>query len=122
MVKLRGVWLSVTEFNKTLEATKNDYGRTVHLQLQDRMGSGLSLTTSGAVLLSARRRDDTLNLISGQTCISSISTLGVFTYTIQSGDLVNAGKYHVQASYRNASQEITVGGMYLHVKEDYTPR
>lgn len=122
MVKLRGVWLSGTEFNKTIEATKNDYGRVLHVQLQDRMGSGLSLTTSGAVLISARRRDDSVNLISGQTCVSSVAAIGFFTYTIQSGDLVNAGKYHVQASYRNASQEITVGGMYLNVKEDYTPR
>jgi len=122
MVKLRGVWLSGTTFNKTLEATKNDYGRKLHLQLQDRMGSGLSLTTSGAVLLSATRRDDSVNLISGQTCLSSIATIGVFTYTIQSGDFANAGKYHTQASYRTATQEITVGGMYIYVKEDYTPR
>ena len=122
MVKLRGAWLSGTIIYKTLEATKNDYGRTLYLQLQNRVGSGISLTTSGAVLISARRKDDALNLISGQTCISSIAAIGFFTYTIQSGDFVNVGKYHVQASKRTANQELTVDGMYINVKEDYTPR
>jgi len=122
MVKLRGTWTSGTTFYKRLTATKNDYGRTLHLQFQNRLGSGMSLLVSGETIISARRRDDSTNLISGATITSNATAIGFFTYVIQSGDLINAGKYHVQASYRASGQEITVGGLYITVNEDYGPR
>ena len=122
MVKLRGTWTSGALYEATINAIQNDYGRILHLQMQNDAGSGVNVATSGATLISARRRADSTNLISGQSCTVTSGLGGLLTYTVQSGDFTYKGKYHVQVSHRPSTQEITCDGFYIYVREDYAPR
>jgi len=126
MVRLRGTWKSGTTFKKSIDAIQNDYGGTIHFQMQDDCGSGLYLTVDPALFIgnpyvAARRASDSTNLISGVGEIID-GDIGTVDYTIKSGDLVNKGKYHVQVSVQRSGHETTCNGFYIYIREDYAPR
>lgn len=122
MAKLVGSLVSGAPYVASGKAVQNDYGQTLYMSMREVNDSGVNLVASGVTLLSARRRSDSTNLISGQSCTVVSGLGGQITYILQSGNLANKGRYYLQTSYRASGLEKTCDGFILHVLSDITPR
>lgn len=112
----------MTIYYDRVTAVKNDYGKTLTMQLIDTEENPVDLSASGKVLFSMRKVGETSNKVSGQTCSVSSASSGLVTYTFASGDITSAGTYQVQVSYQTSGAEITGYGFEIAIVEDFLPR
>lgn len=105
-------------YKRYLDVVRNDFGYAIEFEISDENGDAINLSNVVAIGLHVwRYGEDTLEL--DAECSVVDSTAGTCKYIVQSGDLVNDGKFKVELERSYSDRVVTDKEITMIVWPDY---